>query len=150
MSAYREGFWLFVGTTGPIIALANVLTFGQATDAQVFLRDEDPQSQPQPGDHLGDKFFRLLRRGHIFFVTLCFLLSVALTMLAAFSLWQRANVLAGSWTIALLIITFALLFVLGACSAALRRREHRIRRGQQRAERAEWLRYTFGELDRLR
>ncbi len=41
MSAYHEAFWLFIGTTGPIIALANVVTFGQATDAVVLLREPD-------------------------------------------------------------------------------------------------------------
>lgn len=137
MSAYREAFWLFVGTTGPILALANVLTFSDATYAVARLRRydrksdpedrkltcEDQKSDPVPRkDRMRIEFFRLLRLGHIYFVALCFALSLTLTLLAAFALWQRTDIIAGPWVIVLIIITFALLFILGACSASFKRR----------------------------
>jgi hypothetical protein len=123
MSAYPEMFWAFVGTTGPIIALANVVTFGQATDAVVRLRDEDRKAILEHEEKRAKKrIFRILRLGHIYFVSVCFALSVVLTMLAAFALWRHENSLAVPGVIALLIITFALLFILGACSASFSRR----------------------------
>jgi hypothetical protein len=51
MSAYHELFWAFVGTTGPIIALANVTTFGRATTAVAELRDLDRKWTPVPGQN---------------------------------------------------------------------------------------------------
>jgi hypothetical protein len=123
MSAYREAFWAFVGTTGPIITLANVITFGDATTAVTKLRDQDRKSASVPGQNrVKTEFFRLLRRGHIYFVSLCFALSLTLTTLAAFALWQQTDIIAGPWVIALIIITFTLLFILGACSASFKRR----------------------------
>lgn len=137
MSAYRETFWAFVGTTGPIIALANVLTFSDATYAVARLRVYDSKSVPedrksvpedqQPTSDAGKdgartKFFRVLRRGHIYFVGLCFALSLTLTLLAALALWQHSDIIPGPWVIVLIIITFVLLFILGACSAAFKRR----------------------------
>jgi hypothetical protein len=137
MSAYRETFWAFVGTTGPIIALANVLTFSDATYAVARLRVYDRKSVPedrksvpedqQPTSDAGKdgartKFFRVLRRGHIYFVGLCFALSLTLTLLAALALWQHSDIIPGPWVIVLIIITFVLLFILGACSAAFKGR----------------------------
>lgn len=123
MSAYHEAFWIFVGTTGPIIALANVLTFGDATDAVNRLRDQDPNPTSFSEERgVRAKFFHLLRLGHIYFVALCFALALTLTLLAAFSLWQEADIIAGSWVIALLVVTFILLFILGSCSASFKRR----------------------------
>jgi uncharacterized membrane protein YccC len=130
MSAYHQAFWAFVGTTGPIIALANVLTFNDATYAVARLRRNDRKSAPEdrePASVLGKdrvraEFFRILRLGHIYFVGLCFALSLTLTLLAAFALWQRTDIIAGPWVIVLIIITFTLLFILGACSAAFKRR----------------------------
>jgi hypothetical protein len=123
MSAYPETFWAFVGTTGPVIALANVVTFSQATDAVVQLRDEDLKPVLEHEEKRArKKIFRILRLGHIYFVSVCFALSVVLTMLAAFALWRHENSLAVPWVIALLIITFVLLFILGACSASFSRR----------------------------
>ena len=133
MSAFRETFWAFVGTTGPIIALANVLTFGDATDAVVRLRDQDRKPVPPGGKNwVKAKLFRLLRLGHIYFVGACFALALALTLLAALSLWQHKNVIAGPWVIVLLIITFALLFTLGACSAAFKRRLDDLEKSHER------------------
>jgi hypothetical protein len=123
MAAYDESFWVFVGTTGPIVALANVVTFGQATDAVALLRVRDRRSVPVPGENrVRTEFFRLLRRGHIYFVGLSFAFSRIFTTLSAFALWERENIIAGPWVIALIITAFALLFILGACSAALTRR----------------------------
>jgi hypothetical protein len=132
MSAYREAFWIFVGTTGPIIALANVITFGDATTAVVKLRDQDRKWGPAPGQNrVKSKFFYLLRRGHIYFVGLCFALSLTLTTLAAFALWLQTNIIAGPWVIALIIITFVLLFILGACSASFKRRLKALQESQK-------------------
>jgi hypothetical protein len=124
MPAYHEAFWIFIGTTGPIIALANVVTFGQATDAVVRLREHDKgPAVVRPGTSRGRaEFFRMLRLGHIYFVCLSFALSLTLTLLAAFSLWSQSDVMPGPWVFLLLIITFVLLFILGACSASFTRR----------------------------
>jgi FtsH-binding integral membrane protein len=123
MSAYHEAFWAFVGTTGPIIVLANVVTFGHSTDAIVRLRARDRNWAKVPGKNWAStELFRLLRLGHLGFVGVCFALSLALTILAALSLWQRTDIIAGSGVIALLIITFVLLFILGVCSASFKRR----------------------------
>jgi hypothetical protein len=123
MSAYHELFWAFVGTTGPIIALANVTTFGHATTAVAKLRDLDRKWTPVPGQNpIRSGFFYLLRRGHIYFVGLCFALSLTLTILAALALWQQSDVIAGTWAITLIIITFVLLFILAACSESFKRR----------------------------
>jgi hypothetical protein len=122
MSAYREPFWVFVGTTGPIIALATVLTFGHATDARAYLRGPNEKSAPDPGEserHF--RFWRFMRRSHFYFVILSFALSLTLTMLAAVALWQRTNIIDGSWVMALIFITFVLVFILGACTASFRR-----------------------------
>jgi hypothetical protein len=123
MSAYREAFWVFVGTTGPIIALASVLTFGQATDAWAYLRDQDWSTTPPPGKKPTGwpKFWRFMRQSHIYFVILSFALSLTLTMLAAVALWQRTDIIDGPWVIALIFITFVLVFILGACTASFRR-----------------------------
>ena len=123
MSAYHEAFWVFVGTTGPIIALANVITFGDATTAVAKLRNQDRNWNPDPGQNeVKSRIFYLLRRGHIYFVGLCFVLSLTLTTLAAFALWQQTDIIAGPWVIALIFITFSLLFILGACSESFKRR----------------------------
>jgi ABC-type glycerol-3-phosphate transport system permease component len=123
MAAYREQFWVFVGTTGPIIALASVLTFGQATDAWHYLRKEDKESK-------GSRFWRLMRLSHIYFVVLSFALSLTLTILAAYSLWQRTNAINGPWVIALIFVTFVLVFILGACTASFKRRQKRAEASQ--------------------
>ena len=133
MSDYHEAFWVFVGTTGPIIALASVLTFGQATDAWALLRDEDRQSTHSRGD----RFWRLMRLSHIYFVILSFTLSLALTLLAAVALWQRMDVIDGPWVIVLISVTFLLVFILGACTASFRRRLNplwNLRQGDSKAE----------------
>jgi uncharacterized membrane protein YccC len=122
MSAYREGFWAFVGTTGPIIALASVLSFGQATDAKTLLGNQDRRSASSPDEDGRDRFWRIMRLSHIYFVILSFALSLTLTMLAAVALWQRTNVMDGPWVMVLIFITFVLVFVLGACTASFKRR----------------------------
>jgi type VI protein secretion system component VasK len=83
------------------------------------------------------EFFRLLRLGHIYFVGLCFALSLTLTTLAVFALWQRTDVIAGPVVIALLIITFALLFILEICSASFRRRLTKLREPQHEEQHEE-------------
>lgn len=123
MSAYHETFWVFIGTTGPIIALANVITFSQATDALTLL----PEKDRSPGLDAGKSsrrsgFFRFLRRWHIVFVAVCFACSLALTLLAALSLWQHKDSIPGPVVIGILVFTFVLLFILGACSASFARR----------------------------
>ncbi len=131
MPTYHEAFWVLMGTIAPIIALANVVTFSQATDAVIYLRKKDRQQKQSSGNNsqqssgnnsLIDRSFSLLRHGHIYFVGLCFALSLVLILLAALSLWQREDAIAGSWVIALLLVTFLLLFVLGACSASFNRK----------------------------
>lgn len=77
------------------------------------------------------RFFYLLRGGHIFFVSLCFALSLTLTTLAAFALWWRSDVMPGPWAIALVIITFILLFILAACSESFKRRLEDLRESQK-------------------
>lgn len=132
MSGYHEAFWIFVGTTGPIIALANVITFGDATTAVVRLRDQDRVWKPADGENqVKSKVFYLLRRGHIYFVGLCFALSLTLTTLAAIALWQQTDIIAGPLVIALIIITFALLFILGACSESFKRRLEALRESRK-------------------
>lgn len=132
MSAYHEAFWIFVGTTGPIIALANVVTFGQATDAVVRLREQDkrPAEVPPGTSRPRAEFFRILRLGHIYFVSLSFAFSLTLTLLAALSLWSQSNIIPGPVVIGLLVITFVLLFILGACSASFTRRLEDLRAAQ--------------------
>jgi hypothetical protein len=124
MSAYHEQFWVFVGTTGPIIALGTVLTFGQATDARAFLREqEERRSTPDTCESWRHfKFWRFMRRSHFYFVILSFVLSMTLTMLAAVSLWRQTNTIDGPWVIALIFMTFVLVFILGACTASFNRR----------------------------
>ena len=124
MPAYHEAFWIFIGTTGPIIALANVITFGQATDAVVRLREEDRRRPEVPSgrSRLSAELFRILRLGHIYFVCLSFASSLALTLFGALSLWSQSNFIPGPVVIWLLVLTFALLFVLGACSSSFTRR----------------------------
>jgi hypothetical protein len=132
MPDYHEAFWIFVGTTGPIIALANVITFGDATTAIVKLREQDREWKSVDGQNwVKSKIFYLLRRGHIYFVGLCFALSLTLTTLAAVALWQQTDIIAGPWVIALIIITFALLFILGACSESFKRRLKALREPQE-------------------
>lgn len=127
---YHESFWILIGTAAPIIALANVVTFGQAMDAKARLssqgRDRD-FSTPRK------TFFSLLRLGHPYFVGLCFLASAALIILAAASLWQEKDVWAGFWTIFLLGATLILLFILGVCSASFNRKleDWKIAQGRQ-------------------
>jgi hypothetical protein len=135
MSTYHEAFWVFVGTTGPILALANVVTFSQATD-WFAVRDKERElaavgrqsgkgSEDTNGEQQerSDRFYKFLRDGHIWFVGLCFSLSLILTTVAAFALsWQRTVFPGPPGVIGLIIATFVLLFVLGACSAALGRR----------------------------
>jgi hypothetical protein len=138
MSDYHEAFWIFVGTTGPIIALANVITFGDATTAVAKLRDQDREWNPVSGQNrVKSKIFYLLRRGHIYFVGLCFALSLILTTLAAFALWQQTDIIAGPWVIALIIITFALIFILGACSESFKRRLKALPESQEEEEEEE-------------
>ena len=135
MSAYHDMFWAFVGTAGPIIGLANVITFGDATTAVANLRDEDRNWTPDPKQNpVKERFFYLLRRGHIYFVGLCFALSLTLTTLAALALWQRSDIIAGPWVIALIIITFVLLFILGACSESFKRRLEALKESQKKEQ----------------
>jgi hypothetical protein len=135
MSAYHDLFWVFVGTTGPIIALANVITFGDATTAVAKLRDLDRNWTPVPGERqVRSKFFYHLRRGHIYFVGLCFALSLTLITLAALALWQQSDIIAGPWVITLIIITFVLLFILGACSESFKRRLEDLRESQKKEQ----------------
>ena len=109
-----------IGTVAPIIALANAVTFGQAMDAKARLSSQengiDFSAPPR------DVFFSLLRRGHPYFVILCFLSSAALIMLSAISLWLKEDVLSGYWIIALLAATIILLFILAVCSASFNRK----------------------------
>jgi hypothetical protein len=62
-----------------------------------------------------------------------------LTLLAAFSLWWQKNVIAGPWVIVLLSVTFALLFILGACSAAFKRRLKDLRESEKEGQEADGL-----------
>lgn len=41
--AYHETYWTVAGTTAPVIALAAIVTTGQATDLIVRWRDEPPE-----------------------------------------------------------------------------------------------------------
>jgi hypothetical protein len=135
MSNYHEIFWAFVGTTGPIIALANVITFGDATTAVVKLSDLDRKWTPVPGQsRVTSGFFYLLRRGHIYFVGLCFALSLTLTTLAALALWQQSDIIAGPVVITLIISTFVLLFILAACSESFKRRLKDLRESQRKEQ----------------
>jgi uncharacterized membrane protein YhaH (DUF805 family) len=135
MSAYHEIFWAFVGTTGPIIALANVITFGDATTAVVKLHDIDRKWTPVLEEsRVKSRFFYLLRRGHIYFVGLCFILALTLTTLAGLSLWQQSDIIAGPLVIAFIIITFVLLFILGACSESFKRRLEDTRESQKKEQ----------------
>jgi hypothetical protein len=135
MSDYHDMFWVLVGTIGPIIALTNVVTFGHATNAIARLRARDRNWANVPGkNRVSTEFFRFLRLGHIYFVGLCFALSLTLTTLAVFALWQRTDVIAGPVVITLLIITFALLFILEICSASFRRRLTNLREPQDEEE----------------
>ena len=123
MSAYHEAFWVFIGTTGPIIALANVITFSQATDAVALLpeKDRSPELDADKST-LRSGFFGFLRRWHIVFVAVCIACSLALTLLAALSLWQHKDRIPGPVVNGILVFTFVLLFILGACSATFARR----------------------------
>lgn len=106
-----------IGTVAPIIALANVVSFGQAMDAKARL-------SPQENDFstLGKAIFSLARLGHPYFVILCFLSSGALIIISATSLWSKEDALSGFWTIVMLAATLILLFILAVCSASFNRK----------------------------
>jgi peptidoglycan/LPS O-acetylase OafA/YrhL len=114
---YHEPFWTLIGTVAPIIALANVVSFGQAMDAKARL-------SPQENDFstLGKAIFSLARLGHPYFVILCFLSSGALIMISATSLWLKEDALPGFWIIVMLAATLILLFILAVCSASFNRK----------------------------
>jgi peptidoglycan/LPS O-acetylase OafA/YrhL len=114
---YHEPFWTLIGTVAPIIALANVVSFGQAMDAKARL-------SPQETDFstLGKAIFSLARLGHPYFVILCFLSSGALIMISATSLWLKEDALPGFWVIVMLAATLILLFILAVCSASFNRK----------------------------
>ena len=118
MSDYHSDFWLLAGTIAPIIAIANVLTFGQAFAANSYRRQHSIVTRPK-SDHLHHRLGHLISRAHIFWVAVCFAGSFAVTFLALLSLWQKRDAAPGWLAIALLCATTLLLFVLGACSIGL-------------------------------